>query len=669
MTNLPDGFVLENNNAPAGLPEGFVLAHPVATASGDTWTDAKRFASTAAHNAAAGFLSLPRTLAEGADWAMRKLGYQGGASDALGSIQDPSQPGIPLFPTFQQAKDMAFNTTGATEYVPTSWAGHRGMDATVGLMTGGRNLLAGAASGAFGGQAAELFPNNPVAAALIGGAVGSKVGTALANTPERVANAVAGKNPNETYAAFDRLGLPTNLSGTVTGEPGLLYAEKLASRMPGSESAMATARERLVDAWRDKFDQTAAAIGKATNPTEAGMSLQSEAQNWLNNYKSTNNALWGEFRDTVPGMTPTKVSNFSAALDGVMKDFPDAKNLASVLQPPLAGRLKTALQGDTAAPVAPQPRASSILDESGAPIQVQPTAEQMASYLDAVKKSGTLPWQSLQAVRSRLGEMLENAEPVEGMSLSAVKRLYGALTEDMKAGAASVSPEATAAFNKASAYTRFGHGMLDDYLSPIIKATTPEQATQFALAQARQGGSRLGALQFAIPNAVNDLGSWALQKLATNEANPVSFSTALTGKKPHISEDAQTILFPSAVRQDIADLATTGQAMSPVVKDLGNSPTATHNARSLGRLYTAVELAKQGHDLAGAPGAVAGFGLGLSAPNVMGRIAQATALNPFAAKLAGTNVSNPFVPLSILQRLPAAADIGRYPQVNGLLGQ
>ena len=89
-------------------------------------------------------------------------------------------------------------------------------------------------------------------------------------------------------------------------------------------------------------------------------------------------------------------------------------------------------------------------------------------------------------------EKLENPQTVSDTSQAALKQLYGGLSQDMQSGAANVSPDAFASFIKANAATAAGHNVLESYLNPILNASSPETAAQHAMAQARQGGDRLG---------------------------------------------------------------------------------------------------------------------------------------------------------------------------------
>lgn len=609
--------------------------HPVAGSTGSMLTDFPRQLGTGVANAAAGFLSLPNTVAQGIDKVGQIVGGQPWAQKTIEQI--PGGNGEPLFPDFQTAKNMAFKTTGGTEYQPETWLGRRTQDVINGVAAGGpaqlltvgpraaaESLPALIGGSATGGQAAETFPEHPMAAATLGAIPGMAVGNAAMNAPQRIGAMIGGGANTEPYGAFARLGLPTDLAGTTTGAALPTYAEKLAARMPGSEAAVAEARGNLTDAWQNKLNDVASGMGKAATPTEAGVSLQSATKDWLDNFKTQSSGLWNNYYGKVPPSTPYPVTNYEAALNKTLGQFPGAPQSGAILQP---GTLK------------------GLSDALG---------------VDLKASGGTLPAETVHNMRTAIGEKLDNPTTIADTSQAALRQLYGGLTEDIKSGAASVSPDALTAFHRANGYTAAGHDLLDNQLGPILKAPTPEQATQYVMSQARLGGSRLGAVTFNLPGAAGDLRSYALQNAATNTQSPTSLATAITGRKPIYSPEAQQVLFghDPAVQQNVSDLAATGNAMKPMEKDLNNSPTATHEARGLGRIYSAVELGKLGHEMAGVPGAVAGAGAGLFAPQLMGRVAQSTALSPWLAALYGKDIPMPAQNPSLMARAIMAPTLG-----------
>lgn len=622
VTALPPGFLLDQDAG--ALPQGFMVdpGHASAGPSGNWWLDQARNLGSAAVDAGSALISPLVNVANSPAWKK--------TAETI-----PSVTGKPLPATPEQARDNAYNTLGLTEYEPQTETGRMYRS---GMTTALATALTGqpeAALPAFGGGmtakgAADLFPDHPEIAAAAGFIPGAMAGQAAMNVPQRLGAALTGTGTvSEPYGAFQRQGLPTNLAGTATGEAGPVWAEKFAARMPGSESAIAHARGNLVDAWQNRFDQIASRVGSASTAQEAGASLQGEAQNWLQNFKAQSNQAWNAFRSLMPPQTQIDVSNFKQALDGVLSDYGGADNLAKVLQPQLAANLKAALGAD-------------------------------------LKGGNTLPWQAVQSTRTALGEMLENAQPIEGASKAAVKRLYGALSDDMASGAAQAGPKAQQVFHLASQLTRTGHDILDNYVAPVLQAKSPEDAAGWALQQARRGGTRVAGVVQNLPGASGDLASYALRSAAGNgeSPSPTALATALTGRKPVLSPEATQALFSNPQdAADIADMATTGRAMQPFEKDLANSPTATHAARGVGRLVTALEMSKEGGEMAGMPGRVAGFGVGFMAPNIAGRLAQATALNPYLAALYGRNIPMPAPAINAPLMARALMARGVQPQI------
>lgn len=599
----------------------FAMGHPTSGPSGSLTTDLGREAATAGIRAGLGLIS-PLVGVGGygvgrdPNTGRTTLKYQSPAPDKNAAMQ--------------QAADSIYNLTGATEYVPQTWLGRRAMDAGTGLagalMTGNplSALPAAVGASATGGAAAELFPNHPLAAALLGGIPGAYAGSAAMSLPQRLAAPMLGGPTTEPYGAFQRQGLPTELAGTSTGEPGLVYAEKFAARMPGSEATVADARTRLLTGWQDRLGQVADSLGTAATPQEAGVSLQSAARNWLTDFKAKTGQMWSDFYQKVPQTTPVQVSNYEGALNNVLGNFAGAPASGKVLQPATVRSLSDALGVD-----------------------LQP--------------GGTLPWEAVKNIRTAIGEKLANPQTIADTSQAALKQIYAGLTRDMEAGAGGVSQDALSSFHRANAATAAGHDLLENHLNPILTAATPERATQYAMAQARLGGSRLGAVTFNLPGAAGDLSSYALRNAATNAQSPTALATALTGRKPIYSQEAQNVLFPQpGTQSDIADLSTIGRALQPLEKDMANSPTATHAARGMGRLFMAAEMGREGHDLAGMPGLVGGAALGAFAPDIMGRAAQVGAVNPYLAALYGRKIPyEPTSPSALARALIGTAAVPR----------
>lgn len=606
------------------------LGHPASGPTGSLAVDIPRRLGTAGTDFLGSALSLPRTLAQSVDYLGNKVGVDVGADKALAGVQQPG--GGQLFPDAAKAREGAYQTTGATEYVPSTTLGRdlqAGLAAApyafaegAGLATKAAAVLPTVVGGGVGEQAAEMLPDHPILARLAGFIFGAHSASAVANAAAKTAGMITGTAPtSDLYQAYQRQGVPTTLSGDVTQNPALQRLQSIATKMPGGEDAIREAGGEALDAWQAAAEKSATRLGPAATMADAGAGLQTAAQQWLQDFKQNSTNKWNTFKQAVPNDTPIKVGGFQQALQDVNQNFGGADGLAKALQPGLASKLQDALATD-------------------------------------ISPGGTLPWQAVQATRSRLGEMMEGGQPIGDTAQSAIKRLYAGLSNDMRDGANSAGPTAAKAFNQANAYTSFGHMLLDDHLTPILNATEPGQAAQYALAQAKIGGSRLAALNFAMPGQPANVGAAVLRQAAENGPG------GLPTKLKNISPEAQNQLFnapgsppgpTNPSMQGVNDLSDIAQAMRRTVQTTGNnSNTAAHSASGLGRIMSAVEMGKMGHEIAGVPGAAAGAAAGLFAPNMIGRSARMLAANPLMSRIYSTetapfNAPGMYSPNSLLQ--------------------
>jgi len=88
--------------------------------------------------------------------------------------------------------------------------------------------------------------------------------------------------------------------------------------------------------------------------------------------------------------------------------------------------------------------------------------------LEALKTGGGLSFEDLKAHRSDVGEYIGEAVIGEGSTRSELRGLYSALSADMEATAASVSPKALAEFKRANAAAERNFYLQEKVFAPII---------------------------------------------------------------------------------------------------------------------------------------------------------------------------------------------------------
>jgi hypothetical protein len=277
----------------------------------------------------------------------------------------------------------------------------------------------------------------------------------------------------------------------------------------------------------------------------------------------------------------------------VNQDYGGAANLAKTLQPSLGTTIQDALTKD-------------------------------------ITPSGTLPWQAVQATRTRLGQLMQSSDPDVA---TVAKRLYGGLSDDMQNGALTAGPGAAAAFKDASDYTWAGHRLLDDHLNPILRASTPEQAAQYALATARQGGTRLQAIGVAAPDQPQALGAGIVRQAA--DVGP----DMLAKRMAALSPEARNQLFggpgvgtPAGDLGDLVDIA----AKQRQIQQTAAAPRFPSDA---GRFVTAMEAGRLGQDVAGTPGRIAGMAGGYLAAPVLPYLERQVAANRLMSGVYGPRVT------------------------------
>jgi hypothetical protein len=543
--------------------------HPAAGPSGDLTTDIPRRLATAGIDAIAGLGSTPRAIAQGVDWLGSKVGLDVGADPALASLKRST--GEQSFPDFQTLRERGFADTGATEYVPQTTPGkmvQAGLTAVPSVLLGGgvRAALPAFAGGATGELGSELWPDHPFLGRLLGFVLGSHTAAAVGNAASR------------TVANATGIGGPTTPIGQAYQRQGITPT---------------TSVDDATNAWQTAAETAAQKLGPGATQQETGAALQGAVNQWKSDWQANANTKWDAFRTQVPSDTQIPVSGFQKALTGVNQDYGGAANLAKTLQPSLGTTIQDALTKD-----------------------ISPT--------------GTLPWQAVQATRTRLGQLMQSSDPDVA---TVAKRLYGGLSDDMQNGALAAGSNAAQAFKEASDYTWAGHRLLDDHLNPILRASTPEQAAQYALATARQGGTRLQAIGVAAPDQPTALGAGIVRQAA--DVGPDMLAKRMNALSP----EARTQLFggpgvgtPAGDLGDLVDIA----AKQRQIQQTATPPRFSSDA---GRFVTAMEAGRAGHEIAGTPGRIAGLAAGYLAAPALPYLERQVAANRLMSGVYGPRVT------------------------------
>jgi hypothetical protein len=463
-----------------------------------------------------------------------------------------------------------------------------GEGAVMGALGGPGAMIAGAAGGLAGQGAQEMgaSPLGQMAASMVVGAglpilgmMGAGVirqaltGTATRREAAKQSMALlqAG-DPNApvTLGQVAQGGIGRALEGRLRNAPGSgtrltqTYADQ-AEGMQGRASAIV---DRLVPG--------------GVTVEQAGMAVQRGiSEGFVGRFKATSRQLY----DKVYQQLPTNTTVMPSKTVGV---FAEQGNLAASARP--------------------------FTDNLASPTMTK-WADDLATTLEANPKG--LPFEAVKAFRSRLGEMLSGSDLVEGVALGDVKRLYGALTDDMTAAIGQSNPQALQAWTRANNFTRAGHDRLERVLQPLIDKNTGDLAFKSMMSGTKEGATALRRTMHSLSkeerkivsaSVLSRLGK-ATDGLQDDVGGVFSPETYLT-KWNKLSTEAKSALFTGAdptgaVTKDLNTLAKAISVRKVAGKTLSN-PSGTASNVAFWGVVSGVPTALAGAAMGSTPLMLAG---------------------------------------------------------------
>jgi hypothetical protein len=496
-------------------------------------------------------------------------------------------------------------------------------------------LTQGVGAGIGGEAAANAFPAHPDIARAAGALTGVYGAGKLLNAANRIGGIVSGAT-TPTVDAYKALNIDRTLAGDVTGSPFMQMLQTFASKSQGGAGRVLDASEKATGQWGRAVEDVASNLGTSQTQQQAGKVLETEGNTWLKQFRDNATKAENDAAVFIPASTPAPPTNYATTLNDVRNSMPGMPSTAAAIEPSLTRNLLEGLIKD-------------------APL-------------------GTPTWSDLRALRTRIGQKLEEPQLVGDTNYTDLKRLYKALTDDLDAVATAQGPQAKAAFDNAVAVTRNGHQFIENHLSNLIGPTIKSsEAAANAFSGARGGGETLQAIRQEMPAAADELAAWKLRDMSLATAGKqgsagtqLSPTTFLTDRN-NLSTEAHDALFGADpyTAQRVAQLSTVADSMKKTQQFLNTSGTGTHlgTAENLVALLGAPAAAYQGYQEGGIGGAAAGLAGGLIWPFLPGYAAGRLTTSP---RLTGLLAAPP---VRAAPPSPYVAGGALYPELRGLLGQ
>ena len=477
---LPKGFVLEG--APP-LPEGFVP---------ETEEQSRSFLENVRRGGALtarSVLETPGLIAAGiGDIAAKGLNVGIGALDVAGQALGDEPIEFRFDPQGTRRVEEAFTTAGFPEpETPLERVGQDIQRAAVGgaaPIATGATLATRATSPVTRGVGAALAEGpaiQGVSAATGAGSAGAVRESGGTQGQQTLAGLIGGLSPSvvagttraaaqrglrggeegrqaveETIGAFERAGTTPTVGQATQGRVAQA-TESLLSRTPGSAGRITSNAQRQADDIAARVERIADDLAPKATAERAGRTIEvglTGRQGFVQRFQDRASSLYDDVDQHVNTNAPASLDSTQAFLSQKGAPIPGAEATSELLSSPFLNKVRTALTSDL---------------ESGA----------------------GLPYSTVKALRSRVGEKINSMSLIDDVSKGDLKRLYGALSDDLTRFAENQGPAAARSATRANNFYKGGIRRVEDIERVVNKNGGPEKIFQGVIAGTKEGATTL----------------------------------------------------------------------------------------------------------------------------------------------------------------------------------
>jgi len=330
--------------------------------------------------------------------------------------------------------------------------------------------------------------------------------------------------------------------------------ETTLANAPFSAGSINRAQDRTVSQMGDAFTQASERLGTPTTREGAGEALKSGAESFVNKFEEKSSKLYNQLDSEIGFNSFVTAPRSIAVLEEITKNSSKYPEIDKFLKKPIFAKILRDLEVD--------------------------------GSLNA------LPYKALKDLRSTIGKSIGSFSGVmSDLDQGQLKKLYGALSQDLELAARSAGPKALNAYTRANNYYRAGQSRIENALKNVLKADTEKKAYNDIVAmtlEASPKGSTKKLLQLkkSLPQdqwstvsatIIRKLGETPPQRSGAPDAtdfaefNPANFLTNWN----KMDNSAKTVLLsgnaPASVKTELDKLAQ-------VVEKFKQRPVATGSA-------------------------------------------------------------------------------------------
>jgi len=289
------------------------------------------------------------------------------------------------------------------------------------------------------------------------GAAGEKVGRII-GVGVKKAMGGAKEGAQQLVNSFKQFNI-TPQAGAVTGSRGLATLEHTLNGAPGSADIMQKQAEKVLLQTQRAAEKLINKFGTAKTQQGAGQVIKRAAEQAVERFGFTQTKAYDEAFDLIGADTVVSLNSIKALRLQMQSELAQAPE---TLGPTMSGAINTL----------------RMLEHDA-------------------KVAGGIPFSALRMIRSNVGKDLSSPglSGSSGAQLTALKRIYGALTEDLSLAAQSSGKEAAKKLKVADRFTRMWMNTAAKDMDKIIKFDADERAYRFAMMSSKDGGSALARMR------------------------------------------------------------------------------------------------------------------------------------------------------------------------------
>lgn len=464
--------------------------------------------------------------------------------------------------------------------------------------------------------------------AMIGGVLGPMIPAAGASI---IKGAFAGgesgkKTLSKAISDFAEIG-ETPSVGIGTGNRIRQGLENLSSKVLGG-SSVRRSFERAESSMQRRLTEIADDISKVKGDYEAGLVIKRGIQNeggFVDRFQNQSSTLWKAFDSQIDDAANVQAKNTSQALNSMVNDT----EFGQILNNPLVARIKTAL------------------DNSG----------------------GAIDYRTFRALRSSIGERLGGNDITSDIPRQQLKRLYGALSEDLRGVAAESGDDALRALTRANKFTSAGHKRIDDFVNRLTNKVDLDRVFT-AVTRGGEGIQSINAVKRSLkPDEWEVVASNVIRKLGTASPGQQDLTGELFSMNKFLTDwnklgRAKNAIFSGSKRLDeyranLDRIASIAGRYKEAAKEFAN-PSGTGQFLTNVGLVSGAGSALATGNLPAAGAIIAGVSANSAASRLM--------TSPTFVKWLASSTKAPSLAGPIVQLATVAKSTGEYDAISELIG-